>query len=72
VARPVGPIRCTDGVAPEHRPILVAALVFTALLFGLTVYVAVDTGPDVLTFVSAVVLGLFGFGILGALREPPA
>lgn len=57
---------------PEHRPVLVAALVFTALLLGLTVYVAIDTGPDVLTFVSAIVLGMFSFGIIGALREPPA
>ena len=57
---------------PAHRPVLAAALIFTAVLFGLTVYVAIDTGPDVLTFVSAIVLGMFGFGILGALREPPA
>ena len=57
---------------PAHRPVLAAAFIFTAVLFGLTVYVAIDTGPDVLTFVSAIVLGMFGFGILGALREPPA
>ncbi|WP_205696069.1 hypothetical protein [Conexibacter sp. SYSU D00693] len=57
---------------PAHRPILVAALVFCGLLLGLTVYVAVDTGPDVLTVVSALVLAMFGFGVLGALREPPS
>ncbi len=57
---------------PAHRPILVAALTFIALLLGLTVYVAVDTGPDVLTVISALVLAMLGFGVLGALREPPA
>ena len=56
----------------QHRPILVAAAVFTAVLLGLTVYVAVDTGPDILTAVSFLVLAMLGFGILGALREPPA
>ena len=57
---------------PRHRPVLGAALVFIGVLLFLTVYVAIDTGPDVLTFVSAIVLGMFGFGIVGALREPPA
>jgi hypothetical protein len=55
----------------SHRPVLTIALVFTLMLFGLTIYVAVDTGPDVLTVISALVLGMFSFGILGALREPP-
>jgi VIT1/CCC1 family predicted Fe2+/Mn2+ transporter len=52
-----------------HRPILAAALLFVGVLLFLTVYVAVDTGPDVLTVVSALVLAMLGFGILGALRE---
>ena len=41
------------------------------LLGGLTIVVAVRNGPDPLTLVSLLVLALFGFGILGALREPP-
>jgi prepilin signal peptidase PulO-like enzyme (type II secretory pathway) len=55
----------------DHRPILAAALVFTLLLAGLTLTVLIRTGPDVLTLFSLLVLGLFGFGIIGALREPP-
>jgi hypothetical protein len=55
----------------DHRPILAAALVFTLVLAVLTVTVVVQHGPDVLTVVSLLVLGLFGFGIIGALREPP-
>jgi hypothetical protein len=31
----------------------------------------VSHGPDVLTIFSLLVLGMLGFGILGALREPP-
>ena len=55
----------------DHRPILAAALVFTLALAGLTIAVLIRSGPDVLTLFSLLVLGLFGFGIIGALREPP-
>lgn len=55
----------------QHKPILAAALVFIGLLLFLTLYVAIDTGPDILTLISALVLGMLGFGILGALRQPP-
>ena len=48
-----------------------AALVFIAILATLTVYVAVTTGVSVLTFVALVVLGMFAFGIVGALLAPP-
>lgn len=51
--------------------ILGAALLFIAALGFLTVYVMIDTGPDVLTLVSLLVLCLFCFGIVGALRHPP-
>jgi hypothetical protein len=50
---------------------LVAALAMIALLGALTVVVAVRSGPDPLTVVSLLVLALLGFGILGALRNPP-
>jgi hypothetical protein len=52
-----------------HRPILAAALGFIALLLVLTVVVAVQEGPDVLTVASLIILAMFAFGILGALRD---
>jgi hypothetical protein len=51
--------------------ILVAVLAMILVLGGLTVVVVVRNGPDPLTVVSLLVLALFGFGILGALRDPP-
>jgi hypothetical protein len=51
--------------------ILGAALAFIAILAGLTVVVAVRNGPDVLTVASLLVLAMFAFGIVGALRHPP-
>jgi hypothetical protein len=51
--------------------ILASALGFIALLGGLTVYVLARNGPDVLTVASVLVLAMFGFGIVGALRHPP-
>jgi len=53
-----------------HKPILVACLLFTGLLAALTLAVAIREGPDILTVVSLVILGMFCFGILGALRHP--
>ena len=50
---------------------MAAALVFIALLAGLTLAVAIEHGPDILTVGSLLVLAMFGFGILGALRNPP-
>lgn len=55
----------------QRTLILTAVLSFILVLGFLTIYVAIDTGPDVLTFVSALVLGMFAFGIVGALREQP-
>lgn len=51
--------------------ILASALGFTALLGALTLSVLVREGPDVLVAASLLVLALFGFGIVGALRHPP-
>ena len=53
------------------RAILAAALVFIVLLAGLTLAVAIEHGPDILTVGSLLVLAMFGFGIVGALRHPP-
>jgi hypothetical protein len=55
----------------DHRFVLAAALVLIAVLLVTTVWVTVSHGPDVLTIFSLLVLGMLGFGILGALREPP-
>jgi hypothetical protein len=51
--------------------ILVLALAFVAALFGLTIHAAVEGGVDILTVLSAIVLALLGFGIVGALLHPP-
>jgi hypothetical protein len=55
----------------QHRPILAAALAVITLLLVTTVAVVVESGPDVLTLLSVLVLALFAFGIVGALRDPP-
>jgi hypothetical protein len=51
--------------------ILGVVLVFILGLGFLTIEVAVTEGFDVLTGLSLLVLALFGFGIVGALRHPP-
>jgi hypothetical protein len=54
-----------------RNTILVLALAFIALLGGLTIAVAIENGPDVLTVASILVLAMFAFGIVGALGHPP-
>jgi hypothetical protein len=51
--------------------ILAVVLVFIAILLALTIHALVEGGPDILTVLSALVLAMFGFGIVGALRHPP-
>jgi len=51
--------------------ILVLALGFIAILAFLTMYVLFSSGPDLLVIVSLLVLGLFAFGVIGALSTPP-
>ena len=48
-----------------------AALVFTAVLAFLTLFVMFNSGPDVLSVLSLIVLALFFFGIFGALGSGP-
>ncbi len=55
----------------SRAAILVAALLFIAILGALTVAAVVNGGVNVLTVVSLVVLATFAFGIIGALRTPP-
>ena len=58
-------------MSPDRRPILAAVLAFIVILGALTVTVIVKTGPDILSAFSLLVLAMFAFGIVGALREPP-
>jgi hypothetical protein len=51
--------------------ILLVALLSVGGLLGLTVHAAIQGGVDVLTVLSALVLALFLFGIVGALLHPP-
>jgi hypothetical protein len=54
-----------------REPILAIVLVFIVTLAGLTIHALVQSGPDILTAFSLLVLAMFGFGIVGALRHPP-
>ena len=51
--------------------VLGVALAFIALLGFLTLFVLFSSGPDVLVVVSFLILGLFAFGVIGALATPP-
>ena len=51
--------------------ILASCLIFIALLAAMTLNVLVREGPDILVAASLLILALFGFGIVGALRHPP-
>ena len=51
--------------------ILVVAVAFVAVLLALTIHALIQSGPDILTVFSVLVLALFGFGIVGALLHPP-
>jgi hypothetical protein len=55
----------------DPRPVLFAAFLLVVVLAGLTVYVAIRNGPDVLTVLSLMILAMLGLGIFGALKEPP-
>jgi TRAP-type C4-dicarboxylate transport system permease small subunit len=50
---------------------LVGTLLFVALLGVLTIDVIARTGVDVLVVVALAVLAMVGFGVLGALLNPP-
>ena len=50
--------------------ILGLALAFLGVLGFLTLFVLFSSGPDLLVVLSLAVLGMLGFGIVGALRGP--
>jgi hypothetical protein len=51
--------------------VLVGTLALVLLLGALTVDVIVRTGFDVLVVISLAIVGMLGFGVLGALFNPP-
>ena len=51
--------------------VLGVALAFIAVLGFLTLFVLFSSGPDVLVVTSLAILGLFAFGVIGALASPP-
>jgi hypothetical protein len=51
--------------------VLLAALGLIGLLAFLTLRVLVEEGLDPLVIISLLVLGVLGFGVLGALTAPP-
>jgi hypothetical protein len=54
-----------------RKIVLGVVLAMIGLFTFLTLSDAAANGVSILTVVSAIVLAMFGFGIVGALREPP-
>ena len=50
---------------------LVVALIFCLGFGGMTAAVAADTGVDILTLVSFLIVVMLMLAVLGALRNPP-
>ena len=46
-------------------------LALVLLLLGLTIDVMLKSGFDVLVLISLLIVGMVGFGVLGALLNPP-
>ena len=44
---------------------------FCVLFGGLTISAAVDTGPDIFTVISFLIIGMIAAGLIGAIRNPP-
>jgi len=58
-------------VALMRTAITFIALAFTVVLGFLTLFVIFETGLDVLSALSLIVVALFFFGIFGALSQKP-
>ena len=57
---------------PDLRSLLLAVGTFFVFAFGLmTVVVIGQSGLDILTLTSLVIVALVGFGLYGAFRNPP-
>jgi hypothetical protein len=51
--------------------LLAVVVVFVVIFGAMTIDVIVRTGFDVITAFALLVLALIGFGVIGALRNPP-
>ena len=58
-------------MALMRTAITLVALAFTTVLGFMTLYVIFETGLDVLSAISLIVVALFFFGIFGALSQKP-
>ena len=56
---------------PGRTAALVATLALIALLGYLTLNVLIREGFDILVATSLLILAMFGFGVVGALINPP-
>jgi hypothetical protein len=56
---------------PGRRLALAAALTLIGALTFLTVVLAIQDGVNARTVVSLLILALIGFGVVGALTQPP-
>ena len=50
---------------------LLVALAFCLLFGGMTAAVAAQSGVDIFTAVSFLIVAMIGIGVIGALRNPP-
>jgi hypothetical protein len=50
---------------------LLVALAFCLLFGGMTAAVAAQSGVDIFTVVSFLIVAMIGIGVIGALRNPP-
>jgi hypothetical protein len=50
---------------------LLVALAFCLVFGGMTAAVAAQSGVDIFTVVSFLIVAMIGIGVIGALRNPP-
>jgi hypothetical protein len=59
-------------VDPTTRSALLGvAIAFCALFALISIEVAVESGFDIFTVVSLLIVGMIGAGLIGAIRNPP-
>ena len=51
--------------------LLAVVVVFVVIFGAMTIDVVIRTGFDIITAFALLVLALIGFGVIGALRNPP-
>jgi hypothetical protein len=57
---------------PDARTaVLAVGVLFCVLFLTLTLGVVADSGLDILTVTSFVIIGLIAIGLIGAIRNPP-